>query len=90
MRTKSNPPVVVSSEGKGNKQEDLLSEREKSEETSEQIALIDILRSDGCRTEYSCLHVDSSFLKKYAQDFLLTFGPGITGTVHNRCFGKPC
>ena len=38
----------------------------------------------------SCLHVDSSFLKKYTQDFLLTFGPGITGTIHNRCFGKPC
>ena len=42
------------------------------------------------KRDYSCLHVDSSFLKKYAQDFLLTFGPGITGTVHNRCFGKPC
>ena len=44
----------------------------------------------GWRACDSCLHVDSSFLKKYTQDFLLTFGPGITGTIHNRCFGKPC
>ena len=28
---------------------------------------------------HSCLHVDSSFLKKYTQYLLLTFGPGITG-----------